>query len=454
MASIERLSFFVHWIGFADPPSRTEKWSAVRDGDGYEWHSEPDDRTGGLPADRVEALSQALELPPVPTFDASRFDLPAHAIARHYDSIWTDDGASWLLGILWADGRYAEVTSDAQHAFMLPIRVNDSSRDEPFATYEPALSRAIAALLPDGFLEKDRLAGQFGMLEYDLREPEPEPVADEPEAEIVPPSPEAMKEAEERIFNILFGVESVEEKAEAERTGRISQRLLKRIPTADIFDLIARGADVNVADDVGQTALMETAFPPFNRDAFRALAAAGAHVEARRNDGMTGLHIACAGGERHAAEEWLRAGADVNARGPGNFTPLMLAATWPRIVEMLLKAGADVAAADDDGHTALEYVVIPQRGVTPDDERNAIRMLLEAGADPNRTDHQSRTPIDHARHALRVARLEIEAAEVMAGPPVERRSEILDAKVQHAVAILAILEDFRVDTPAAGRHTA
>jgi hypothetical protein len=443
---IERLTLYSRWIGFASPPSRTEKWTAARDGEQFRWRVEPTDQTGTFPADQLTPLLMALDLPPVPTLDPARFDCPPGAIERHYGSMWTDDHPNWLLGVLFSDSRFVELSSDAQHAYMLSIRVNDSARDRPFDTFEPTLSTAVALLLPDDFQNKERMVGRSRMLEYDSREPEPadEPApAGEPEPAGEPLTPEQTDAAFDEMTNILFGIETPEQKEEAERSGDISRPLLKRISADRALDLIARGADVNIADDVGQTALMRAAFPPFNREKFRALVAAGADVEARRNDGMTGLLIACAGGESAAAAEWVRAGADIHARGPENCTPLLLAARWPRIVELLLAAGADVTAADDDGHTALAYAVIQQCAVTPAEEQEAVRLLLQAGADPNQPDAEGRTPTDHARRMLAAAELEVESILAMSGrPPEDHPSEWLNDRVNHARSLLALLTEF------------
>lgn len=242
---------------------------------------------------------------------------------------------------------------------------------------------------------------------------------------------------------ILFREETPADKAEAEQTGNISGRLLKRLPARAAIELIAQGADVNIADDVGQTALMIAAFPPFNQEKFRALVTAGANVEARRNDGLTGLLLACAGGESEAAEEWVRAGADVRVRCPENSTPLMLGARWPHIVALLLASGADPNAADKDGHTPLAYGVIQQCSVSAQGERTAIRQLLEAGADPHRADNEGRTPTDHARQAVKAEELHLETMLALSGRSAEELSpDTFNEGALHARAILSIRREY------------
>jgi hypothetical protein len=75
---------------------------------------------------------------------------------------------------------------------------------------------------------------------------------------------------------------------------------------------------------------------------------------------MTGLMLACAGGMEDTVSFWLDAGAKVNLRGPNGCTAIMLGAKYPTIVQSLLERGADVAAADNDGDTALDYAIDDQ----------------------------------------------------------------------------------------------
>src|SRR5262249_18725945 len=76
------------------------------------------------------------------------------------------------------------------------------------------------------------------------------------------------------------------------------------------------------------------------------------------------------------------------------------------IVETLRRAGADVNAADADGHTPLVYAILNQCWVDPDRYLRALRLLLTAGADTTRRDREGRTPVDHAQGVLDRALLE------------------------------------------------
>jgi hypothetical protein len=441
---IERIEIFSLWVGFGDPPAHAAKLIITRQGERFVRERLPERVTDEVPPELVSRLEQALALPPARSLDPAMFDIPEAALRLHYDSIWTDDNPAHLVQVKFLNGDAVTIRIEDQHAFMLPLKVARTThaagrRDEPTPdpplrrggcgsaqlgpaagstgravteTFDPRLSLAIAALMPEGYLAKDRLAGKCGALERDL----PESLhRDEPCEESRTAEQSEKDEAEvarhneavfTEIFRVLAGIETPEEIAAAERAGKLSERLLKRISAADARGLLSRGADPNVADDVGQTALMHAAFPPFDRERFRLLVKAGANLEARRNDGFTGLHLACAGGETQSTLEWVQAGADIAARTPGGATPLMLAATWPGIVRALLAAGAEVNAADDEGHTPLGYAIVRQSTVDGERMLSAVRELLATGVDVNCPDRDRVTPREHARQAL--ARVEVE----------------------------------------------
>jgi hypothetical protein len=401
--TVDRVEILSRWFGFY-PPAKVAKLVLTRDGDRFRRERLPEGGTDELTSEPVNELVHSLASPPVPQLDPTHFDIPV-LLEDHYNSCWTNDNPAHMVRISFSTGRAVTIRTDRQYAFMLPFKVEDSTSGTNFETFDPRLSRAIAGLMPEGYLERDRLLGQNGMLNLDREEylrreaapeaaPEPPPPPDRgPEEQKNFDDPEA---GMDEIFRVLWGEESPAEKARSEREGNLAERLLRRISTEDVRDLLARGADPNAADDVGQTALMHAAFPPFNVEKFRLLVEAGADVEALRNDGVTGLHNACAGWEVKAAEEWLRAGANVNARTPEGATPLMLAVGSGDIVRMLLAAGAEVNAVDRDGHSALVHAIFESHG------RGwlMVPVLLQAGVKVDFKDREGLTPLDHARRVM------------------------------------------------------
>ena len=93
-------------------------------------------------------------------------------------------------------------------------------------------------------------------------------------------------------------------------------------------------------------------------DVARALIDAGADVNARSDNDFSVLpiHSAIASGHDEVVAVLINAGADVNATQPHGWTPLLGAAKNGSLasVERLLAAGADPAARNDDGSSALE----------------------------------------------------------------------------------------------------
>ena len=137
-------------------------------------------------------------------------------------------------------------------------------------------------------------------------------------------------------------------------------------------ELLAEGADPNVAVAGGKTPLMEAVDEP------------GQFFDAAREA---------------VVEALLAGGADVNGRDGNGWTALHFAGRADVLaVELLLAAGADPVATADDGTSALHAAA----------EHNNVevaRALIGAGIDPTARNDQGLTPVDFARRAYSRAEL-------------------------------------------------
>ena len=175
---------------------------------------------------------------------------------------------------------------------------------------------------------------------------------------------------------------------------------------ATVTSLIDAGADPNAQDAHGATPMIRH-FDPAASDAdpegivVRALLDAGADPNIAGAKGQTPLHFATRYGVRPAAVSALvDAGADPNALDESNDPPLMNHLRGNRetsknregsvaVVEALLKAGADpnLGTGFQRGsplHEAIRYPI----------HEAIISLLLDAGADPFARDDNGQLPID------------------------------------------------------------
>ena len=89
--------------------------------------------------------------------------------------------------------------------------------------------------------------------------------------------------------------------------------------------LIEKGADVNRADNNGNTALMLHARWYCDKEVFKAMVKAGYDVNARNKEGNTVLHYAMKNRSSEVAVYLIKKGADVNAANEKQVTPMQIA---------------------------------------------------------------------------------------------------------------------------------
>jgi hypothetical protein len=146
--------------------------------------------------------------------------------------------------------------------------------------------------------------------------------------------------------------------------------LTAREGNSALLDLLKRGAEVDARDADGNTALLyATSYfaRGDQRNAGEALLEAGADVNAVNKDGETPLLRTARQFDAGGSALLLDHHADINARDKNGRTALMRAIDGPeqfdntnhvvyspRIAQLLVESGADLAIRDAQGNTALK----------------------------------------------------------------------------------------------------
>lgn len=159
----------------------------------------------------------------------------------------------------------------------------------------------------------------------------------------------------------------------------IVKELLTAAPRLDLWEAATVGATARVGDLINEDPTL---------------------VESRSPDGFTALHLAVFFGHPETARSLIEAGANVSARTTNALDnqPLHAAAAGHRIdarlasVQLLLDAGAPVNERQSGGFTPVMSAA--QNGDAP-----LLELLLARGADPTLRDDEGRSAADHARAA-------------------------------------------------------
>jgi uncharacterized protein len=160
----------------------------------------------------------------------------------------------------------------------------------------------------------------------------------------------------------------------------IAANLQSKNAAAVIDLLLSHGADINITDTNGQTALFRAACQG-NVHMMELLVQRGLSVYAVDNKGDTLLMVAARSGRKHAAEWLLQRGVAVNAANKDGYSALHSVCGRSNcddaaMIELLLASGADVHRCDAVGETALD--ITARRGNV-----QCARALIAAGADVN-----------------------------------------------------------------------
>ncbi len=171
--------------------------------------------------------------------------------------------------------------------------------------------------------------------------------------------------------------------------------------------LLASGADPNLADDNGRTALIVAAHRGL-QDIARLLVKGGADPRAKDKQRYDIITIAAVNNDVGFMKLAFQLGSDPKAiTSPYDGTALIAAAHLghDKIVAELIMAGAPLDHVNNLGMTALiEAVVLGDGGAN---HQATVRLLLDAGANPNLADRKGTSPIGlaKARHYSAMAEL-------------------------------------------------
>lgn len=169
-----------------------------------------------------------------------------------------------------------------------------------------------------------------------------------------------------------------------------------RDDVAALRQLLRQGAAIDARDESGATALLVAAHG--NRiDAARALIEAGANVNAKDNSQDSAYLYAGAQGHLEILKLTLSHGADLESTNRYGGTALIPAAERGHVetVRTLIKAGVAVDHVNRLHWTALlEAIILGDGGMR---HRQIVDLLVKAGANVNLADGGGVTPLQHAR---------------------------------------------------------
>jgi ankyrin repeat protein len=119
----------------------------------------------------------------------------------------------------------------------------------------------------------------------------------------------------------------------------------------------------------------------------------GTSVHVRDGINNSLLHAAILKGNIVIVKSLLNYGADIDAIGFKRKTPLHLAIASEPLVQLLLKHSPKLSLQDDEGNTALHYLLNTNNWWNNTDARASMEVLLSSGADINITNKLGDSPL-------------------------------------------------------------
>ena len=164
--------------------------------------------------------------------------------------------------------------------------------------------------------------------------------------------------------------------------------------------LIKSGARVNEVDDNGKSALMYAIISSSDIEVVKFLIDNGANVNLKSNDGETALMNAYIRGNKELVELLINSGADANliSNLKDNYgrAKLMEASEIgnKEAVELLIKSGVGVNEVDDNGKSALMYAC--EKHIISSSDIEVVKFLIDNGANVNLKSNDGETALMNA----------------------------------------------------------